>query len=343
MRTPAAERGRELEQQIAQYFARHGYQVRTNVVLTGRSGGRHEIDVLAEKSDTLTTYRLAVECKAHQQPIEKGVVSKLDYVMRDLGLNKGVVVSLTGSRLGASQAAQELGIDLWGPAELQHHLGPSTAAALRVSAPQQLAWGFRMRADPEKARILAASQGKGLMGLRQREQLLDFRACWLPAYMVHLTVTVPLPKATRWSKDRLGTSDSWTFYEALTGRLVAAPPTGDQPVEVDIRSGGIPPLLRDTQIANQLREAITSYRRVSRPDAVARHTAVLQSLGLPVPVREAQVQRTDLVHLPIYVGLLQASGAQRVVVINGFNGELSEGKSKILTGQLGHLRAAFST
>jgi hypothetical protein len=342
MTTAAVDRGRALEQQIAGYFARHGYQVRTNVVLTGRSGGRHEIDVLAEKTDALTTYRVAVECKAHQQPIEKDVISKLDYVMRDTGLNKGVVVSLTGCRVGAEQAARALGIDVWGPVELQQHLGPSTAAVLQVGAPQRLAWGFPMRADPAKARIVAEGQGKGLLGLRQREQLLDFRAAWLPAYMVHLTVTVPLPRATRWSKDRVGTSDSWNFYEALTGRRMEPPPAGDQPVEVDVSSGGIPPLIRDTQIAIRLREAIAAYRRVSRPDAVARHAAVLQSAGLPVPVREAQVQRTDLVYLPIYVGLLQAATAQRVVVINGFTGELSEAKSKILTGQLGHLRAAFS-
>jgi len=343
MSTAGADRGRALEQEIAAYFAQHGYHVRTNVILTGRSGGRHEIDVLAEKSDALTTYQLAVECKAHEQPIEKDVISKLDYIMRDTGLNKGIVVSLMGCRLGAEQAARELGIDLWGPAELQQHLGPSATATLRVSAPLRLARGFPMRADPATARVLGVDQGKGLLGLRQREEMLDFRAAWLPAYMVHVTMTVPLPKATRWSKDRVGTTDTWLFYEALTGRLAATPPAGNQLSEVDIRSGGIPPLLRDTDIASQLRDAITSYRRVSRPDAVARHAAVLQSFGFPIPIREAQVQRAELVHLPMYVALLQARNAQRIVAIDGLTGALSEAKSRLLTAQLGHLRAAFST
>ena len=85
--------GRQLEQRVAAFFATNGYATRCNEILEGRSGGRHEIDVLAEKSDALTTYRVAVECKAWQQPIEKDVVSKLHYVLSDLGLSKGIVVS----------------------------------------------------------------------------------------------------------------------------------------------------------------------------------------------------------------------------------------------------------
>src|SRR5262245_42805170 len=88
----AAETGRRLEQQMAVFFQTHGYAARCNEVLEGRSGGRHEIDVYAEKSDALTTFRVAVECKAWQHPIEKDVVSKLHYVMTDLGLSKGIIV-----------------------------------------------------------------------------------------------------------------------------------------------------------------------------------------------------------------------------------------------------------
>jgi hypothetical protein len=55
------------------------------------------------------------------------------------------------------------------------------------------------------------------------------------------------------------------------------------------------------------------------------------------------VQRAELVHLPMYVALLQARNAQRIVAIDGLTGALSEAKSRLLTAQLGHLRAAFST
>lgn len=120
---------------MAEYFRSHGYEARCNEVLEGRSGGRHEIDVLAEKSDPLTTYRVAVECKAWKQPIKKDVVSKLNYIVGDLGLNKGIIVSLSGWRSGADRTAVDLGIDLWGPDELRRHLGDSAAGELSVRRP----------------------------------------------------------------------------------------------------------------------------------------------------------------------------------------------------------------
>ena len=42
------------------------------------------------------------------------MVSKLDYVMRDLGINKVIIVNTGGHRSGADHAAERLSIDLWG-------------------------------------------------------------------------------------------------------------------------------------------------------------------------------------------------------------------------------------
>ena len=74
----STEKGRVLESQVAKYFLFNSYQAQLNVILEGRSGGRHECDVLAEKSDGIMTYRVVVECKAWDTPIEKDVVAKLD-------------------------------------------------------------------------------------------------------------------------------------------------------------------------------------------------------------------------------------------------------------------------
>lgn len=79
------EKGQELERKIESFFQLNGYKTQRNVVLEGKSGGKHEIDVLAEKSDGITTFRVMVECKAWNKPIEKDVVSKVSYVVRDLG------------------------------------------------------------------------------------------------------------------------------------------------------------------------------------------------------------------------------------------------------------------
>ena len=74
MKKESSEKGRGLEEKIEKYFQLNGYQTRRNVILEGKSGGRHEIDILAEKSDAVTTVRIMVECKAWDKPIEKDVV-----------------------------------------------------------------------------------------------------------------------------------------------------------------------------------------------------------------------------------------------------------------------------
>lgn len=58
------QKGAELEQRISAVMSANGYSTRTNVFLGGRSGARHEIDVIGSKSDGLTTLSVAVECKA---------------------------------------------------------------------------------------------------------------------------------------------------------------------------------------------------------------------------------------------------------------------------------------
>ena len=68
-------KGAELEQQVGSYFAANGYSVEYNLVREGRSGGRHEIDVLATKHDGILEFQVGIECKAWAQPIEKDVVT----------------------------------------------------------------------------------------------------------------------------------------------------------------------------------------------------------------------------------------------------------------------------
>lgn len=106
------EKGHQLESKIERYFIVHGYETKRNVILEGKSGGKHEVDIFASKSDDVATIRIIVECKAWAKPIEKDVVSKTHYILEDLGLEKAIIVALRGWRTGAEKSAKELGIDL---------------------------------------------------------------------------------------------------------------------------------------------------------------------------------------------------------------------------------------
>lgn len=336
----AADQGRQLEQLVAEFFARNGYTTRCNQVIEGRSGGSHEIDVLAEKADALTTFRLGVECKAWQQPIEKDVVSKLHYVVGDLGLSKGIVVSLAGSRAGAEQAAAALGIDLWGPDDLRRHLGDAVVDQLGAGpAPANATqtWGLRFARASDQAERTVRSSGKGRLGLRTLERLLFFSPVWLPTYCVRVTCTEPQVKRL---KTRLRSTTVDNLYEALSGSYLGRVSSPWQEIEIEQRLT-LRPTYRDTKVHSALRKAFSGYERVSSPAAVDRHSKNLSNLGIRSPCASLSIDSTSLVHLPFYMGVLEADGRQRVAAVAGDTGSVSESVSQVLTVNLPHLRSHF--
>src|SRR5438270_12847579 len=127
-----ATKGHSFEQQIASFLGEHGYAVSTNVRIPGRSGAIHELDVIGDKSDGLTSYRLIVECKAWVSAIDKDIVYKLAAELADLGAARGIIVTLAGWTVQAEQAATQANIELWGPNELRSRLGPGALQAMEA-------------------------------------------------------------------------------------------------------------------------------------------------------------------------------------------------------------------
>jgi hypothetical protein len=336
----SAERAHLLEEHVGRHFAAHGYVVHRNARLHGRSGGRHEVDVLAEKSDALTTFRVAVECKAWESPIEKDAVSKLSYVLTDLGLNKGIIVALNGWRTGAEQAALELGIDLWGPVELDQLLGRAVARELEVGEPSRLARGYRFAADEQRALARARLEGKGRLGIRTLERLAWFGRVWIPAYLVELSVT---SVEVRRRNERLVTASVMNRYEAVSGAFLGrAPAAGAEVVDVDLAEGAIKPRIRDTRMTSEIRQTFERWNDVQQGAAKLRHTEALEALGVEARCRSLTVEDCSLVYTPAYVGWLCGAAHERIVAISGTTGAPSELLSGVLTSHIGHVRASLS-
>jgi hypothetical protein len=341
MTRSSADRGRRLEQDVGAFFQRNGYAVRLNQIMDGRSGGRHEIDVLAEKADALTSFRVAIECKAWGVPIEKDVVTKLNYVMSDLGIHKGIVVSLAGARSGAVTAAQELGIEIWGPDELRRHLGDAVftdvAGSLPLGSGGTTGYAYPFTVSPQIAQDLIQKAGKGRLGLRTLEAAVWFAPLWVPTYAVRLTVAQPQAKRMR---TRLMSSVVDNVYEAISGEFVGQLAPGI----TEIQLGAVcvlKPLRRDVHVHGALRKAVEARTRVSSPAAVQRHETKLRSLGVPIPCQSLSIDSTSLVFLPVFAGALQAGGADRIVAVSGFSGAVSETLSRVLTANLAHVRRSF--
>jgi len=101
-------KGHLFEETVEKYFQGLGYSVRRNVVRTGFSGARHEIDVLIVKGDVVGV----VEAKNYGKPIPKEWIIKAHHVARDVGASEVYVVSAKGFTEDAVKTAEILGVKL---------------------------------------------------------------------------------------------------------------------------------------------------------------------------------------------------------------------------------------
>lgn len=330
---PGIDKGHELERQIGEFFALSGYAVRRNVISEGRSGGKHELDVLAEKADGITTYRLVVECKAWDAPIEKDVVAKLDYVIRDLGLNKGIIVALAGWRTGAERAATQLGIDLWGPAELEARLGQVALAGLQAGPVALRAVGFPVVVSEEEAHRAITAQSRGRLGLG-KEEVMGTKLVWVPFFLFQIACSRPDKQLFR--KAALKTRTIWNAYEALQGSLhaswEAAPPLDEVAMTVALR-----PRVKPTTITGQLQKTLAKWTEVVRPATQERYATMLAALGIPLPTSSISIDSQRELYIPFHLGRLRSRGAERLVAVDAVTGRVDEGLGKVLTAHLSYV------
>ncbi len=302
---------RNLEQRVAQYFERNGYTSRTNQRQTGRSGLVHEIDVLAEKQDAGGTHRVAVECKAWRARVEKDVIYKLEKVMQDTGLSKGIVVSVGGLRAGARTAAEQAHIEVWGPDEIRHYLGDEALAGLPLAAPDEaLGVGVAVGADAAEREIRKARSGFAGIG---SEDITSIELLWVPAIEMHLAVTRVRPGLVR---DREEVVGRWALFEALTGRLIGARDEPRDFVAVQLDGAALRRQKAPPQIVSDLRRTLSKHRTAKSDAAQKRRQEALNAVGLPGSTREFAVEEEKDVFVPFYVGFLRRKGSERVIAIH---------------------------
>lgn len=301
-----------------------------NARVPGRSGAVHEIDVLAEKDDGLTTFRVAVECKQWARPVEKEAVAKLAFVLEDTGLNKGIIVCPSGARSGALLAALRLGVDVWDGDELARRLGPdatSNPSGALTSSAQALVG----EVEPGRAETLIRRQ---LRGVIRRESLAWSGPVLLPAYELQLAVT----RADDDRRPRPVTRRSWNVYEALGGALleVLSSPAPTEPVELGEEV--VDPLLHHQSVVRELLRTVNRYLHVTTPSASDRHAHRLASLGVETPVDSVEVEDVRPVLLRAHLGLVRRGGGERLAaVVQG--GRTSPALDAALTSSIRHVLA----
>ena len=333
-----AEKGRRLEAEVARALAAGGYAARRNVVREGRSGAHHEIDVLADKSDGLTTFTVMVECKAWDRPVDKEVLAKAAFVAADVGADKTIVVALRGATGGAALSAAELGVELWGPEELERRLGHVQLAALGAArAPTAL--GFAVAVEEARAVRLAERQrGKGILGLGA-EEVAWFGLVWLPCLLLTLGCTRlegRLHKRTRHSS-------VFNLYEALDGALLESFAVDPAVAEVEVGPQRLPPLVKPRTLRAEISSTFEKWRSVVQGAARERWARAGADLGIPLPLDALTVDEVTVCYLPVYVAILRHRDSRRVVVIDGGDGAVDQPLATVLTANLGYQTEALDS
>ena len=119
------EKGGALEDSIADYFRRMGFDVQLRQRMRDRFDVSHEIDVLASKRESFGTIQIAAECKYVRTPIDIKEVRNFHDKLTTLGITKGIFVSTGGFTADAEAHASALGVELWDDTTLQNKLAES--------------------------------------------------------------------------------------------------------------------------------------------------------------------------------------------------------------------------
>jgi hypothetical protein len=101
----------EIYQALAESEA-HSINVQHNVLVKGRSGCEHQIDVYWEFSSMGETHQVAIECKNYNQNVSIGRIRDFHAALLDIGDTKGIVVTKHGFQSGAMKYADYYGISL---------------------------------------------------------------------------------------------------------------------------------------------------------------------------------------------------------------------------------------
>lgn len=320
-------KGKDLEDRIEAYFKRAGYDTKRNVFLDGRSGARHEVDILAVRTDPVTTVRLLIECKAWDKPIEKDVVSKVNYVLRDVGLDKAIVVSLGGLRIGADRAAKELGVEIWDREELKNRLGVLEVARLDVPS-IRVALGYGTNVSPEQAAQTIEDTRSRFLASGTLESLMLLH---LPCYMADLSYT---QERGILAKKEI-TNRCLPIYDAIEGNFFAYAPA--VPRETSIKAT-IQPRLKVEKLTKRIDKVFLEYSTKVRRQSRRLWEQKMLALGLPTDATSIAVNSVTAVVYPFYTALLRRRDGVRYAAVDGISGRFSKEVSSLLTRHMTYVQ-----
>ncbi len=103
---------------LIEYLKRHGYTVRENAEVKGRSSAVHYIEILATKDEGIITHRVAIGTAVDDKPMGLEWVFNFDDKAYDAGILDKVFIAVPGLTKEAMQFAKRQGIRVFEVAQL---------------------------------------------------------------------------------------------------------------------------------------------------------------------------------------------------------------------------------
>ena len=123
---------RDYQEQAAAFFRDLGLDATTDERITG-ARATHRVDVAVRARRVGMNQLWIVECKKWQRPVNKEHVAALSDIVKDVGADRGIMLSEPGFQSGAKDLAARSNITLTSLAALSESLKPED-----LSAPQFL-------------------------------------------------------------------------------------------------------------------------------------------------------------------------------------------------------------
>ena len=317
------------EQLVDGLFRAHGYRTETNTIVIGRSGARHEVDVLATAADELLERRVGVECKNWAQPVDTAVVARARLVRDDLGLGQMVVACPAGATPAARTTAAESGIAIWDRAELERRLGSAAVAALAPTPVRSARTGIARRTSSADAQRLVQAATRGVFGFG-RGRLCGQGDAWLPV----IEVRFGCGDRTGVRK-RLRMRPAIVRYEALAGT-----PLGAEAAAIPVGScgdDGAPQLAADLTgdaLRGDLERTIARDGTLVQGAARERHAIAWETLRIP-DAEVVLVEAVTTLEWPVHVAVVDDRAGLRVVVVDAWAARVDATLSECCTARLG--------
>jgi len=105
--------------QLIEYLKRHGYEVKENAEVKGRSGAEHTIDILATRDDGIITHHIAIGIEVAEEPVGLDKVFDFDNKAYDIGILDQGFIAVPGLTREARQFAQRQKIKVFEVKELE--------------------------------------------------------------------------------------------------------------------------------------------------------------------------------------------------------------------------------